>query len=279
MVKGRLTILADNVVAGKVDSLGEHGFSAFIEIDQEHYLFDTGRGGTIVHNATAYGKNLGTVNKIIISHGHPDHTGGLPAVLRFHDQIDVLGHPDIFLNRFRKEKDGAQKYNGIPFARGHLEKLGAHFVFNKDFVEVGKGVYMSGEIPRETDFESGDMGSRYGIRDGKVHPEIVLDDQCLVIQTDRGILMLLGCAHSGVINTINHVIRKTETDKIWGIIGGTHLGFLGEDQLEKTIRSLRSYHIDHFIPAHCTGIAASIRLSREFEGIVHLSRVGMVFDF
>ena len=275
---GKLTILADNLVVGKVESLGEHGFSVYIETDTENYLFDTGKGKTLVHNAIVWKKDLAALNKIIISHGHADHTGGLPEVLRFYNQIDVLGHPDIFLNRFRKEA-GSEKYGGIPFTRGYLEKLGARFVLNTEYTELQKGCYLTGEIPRETDFEAGDLGNRYGVRDGAVVPEIVLDDQSLIITTQGGILIVLGCAHAGIINIINHAIKMTGIDKVFAIIGGTHLGFSGQEQLEKTIEALKTYRIEQLIAGHCTGIAAAVRLSHEFEKQFRFCHVGMGLEF
>lgn len=278
-LKGRLIILADNTVAGKNETLGEHGFSVYLETDRGNYLFDTGKGKTIVHNAVVCNKGLKALNKIIISHGHADHTGGLPEVLRFHDRIEVLGHHDIFLNRFRKDKNGSEKYGGIPYTKGYLEKMGAHFVLNKDFVEFENGMYLSGEIPRKTEFELGDLYDRYGIRDGKVVKEVVLDDQSLIIATKGGILLILGCAHSGLINIINHAIKMTGEDTIFGIIGGTHLGFSGEMQLDKTVQALRAYQIGHLMPSHCTGFEVAVRLRYEFKKIYRLSHVGAVFEF
>jgi 7,8-dihydropterin-6-yl-methyl-4-(beta-D-ribofuranosyl)aminobenzene 5'-phosphate synthase len=112
-----------------------------------------------------------------------------------------------------------------------------------------------------------------------VAPEIILDDQSLIIETERGILIILGCAHSGIVNIINHSIKMTEMDTIVGIIGGTHLDFSGEVQLEKTIQALKAFHIEYFIPAHCTGVTASLRLASEFKNVFTFSYVGKTFDF
>jgi 7,8-dihydropterin-6-yl-methyl-4-(beta-D-ribofuranosyl)aminobenzene 5'-phosphate synthase len=278
-VRGRLTVLSDNLVGGREESLGEHGFSIYVETEKGNLLFDTGRGRTIVHNAITHGKDLGAISKIVLSHGHPDHTGGLPEALRFHKRIDVLGHPDMFLHRFRREKDGEERYNGIPYTKGYLERLGAHFLLNESPVEVLEGIYLTGSVPRETDFEAGDLGNRFALRDGKVVPEIIQDDQSLIIETARGVLIILGCAHSGLINIINHALRMIEKDKILGIVGGTHLGFSGQEQTEKTIDVLRTFNIEHFIPAHCTGMEVSHRLRCEFGGVFQFCHVGLQFGF
>ena len=278
-LKGRLTILADNVVAGKNESLGEHGFSVYLETEKGNFLFDTGKGKTLVHNAIVFKKDLRALKKIIMSHGHGDHTGGLPEVLRFHHQIDVMGHPDIFLDRFRVDDKGIRQYGGIPYKRGFLEKCGARFVFNEKPVEIEQGLFLTGEVPRQTPFEFGDMDNRFGIRQGEVVPETIPDDQSLVIQTANGILIVLGCAHSGTINVIDHAVRMTGTDRIFGIMGGTHLDFSGDEQLEQTIQALKTYRIAHLIPAHCTGISVAARLHREFPESFQFAHVGKVLEF
>ena len=131
-VTGRVTILTDNVVPGKSDAIGEHGFCAYVETQNGKFLFDTGKGKSVAHNALVYKKDLKTINKIMLSHAHGDHTGGLPDVLRAQGQkpIDVYAHPDIFSWRFRR-KDEKETYGGIPFTKGYLEKMGAHFIFNE----------------------------------------------------------------------------------------------------------------------------------------------------
>ncbi len=278
-VKGNLTILVDNIVPGKSETLGEHGFSVYLETSKGNFLFDTGRGKAIIHNAVECRKDLKRLKKVILSHGHADHTGGLPEVLRFHDQIDVLGHPDIFLNRFRMDGKGNRKYGGIPYTRGYLEKKGARYSFNTESIEIDSGIYLTGEVPRTTEFEGGDIGNRFADRNGEIVPEVISDDQAMAIKTKRGILIVLGCAHSGMINTINHVVQITDVDTIFGIVGGTHLDFSGEAQLEETIEALKTYEIQNLIPAHCTGLSASIRLREQFSNNFQFSCVGKVFHF
>ena len=280
-VKGRVTILTDNVVPGKSEAIGEHGFSAYIETGNGNFLFDTGKGKTVIHNALVLNKDLTAINKIVLSHSHGDHTGGLPDVLRIQGEkkIDVYAHPHIFVYRFR-EQNGKKTYGGIPFTRGYLEKMGARFILNEQYVEIEDGIFLTGEVPRETPFEGGDMANRFVQLDGdKVIPDIIQDDQSMAIHTEKGLMIVLGCAHAGIINTLNHIIKKSGADKIYGIVGGTHIGFSGEVQLSESIKALKSYNIQHLVPSHCTGLAAITRIKQEFEAIFQFSHVGFSIEF
>ena len=134
-MKMKVTVLCENSV-GRLIGSGEHGFSAFIETDQGNYLFDTGSGHSIVSNSLALSKDLRTINKIFLSHGHYDHTGGLPEVLKLKGEVDVHAHPHIFLDRIHvvKENDKETKrFVGIPYKKSYLEFLGANFIFNAQF--------------------------------------------------------------------------------------------------------------------------------------------------
>ncbi|MBI4634529.1 MAG: MBL fold metallo-hydrolase [Deltaproteobacteria bacterium] len=278
--RGSLTILTDNTVPERSNAIAEHGFSAFLETGEGNFLFDTGKGKTVVHNAAILKKDLAGINKIVLSHAHGDHTGGLPDVLPAVSakQVDVFAHPDIFADRFR-EKNDQRTYGGIPFIKGYLEKMGARFVFNNEYREIEEGVFLTGEVPRETSFEGGDMGNRYVIREGKVEPDVILDDQSLVIHVEKGILIVLGCAHAGIVNVINHAIKMSGVDEIYGIIGGTHIGLSGDAQRDKTIEALKNYKIEHLIPAHCTGAEAMCLMRNAFGNIFQFSHVGMTFHF
>jgi 7,8-dihydropterin-6-yl-methyl-4-(beta-D-ribofuranosyl)aminobenzene 5'-phosphate synthase len=278
-MKIRITILCENLV-GRLVGSGEHGFSVFIETDQGNYLFDTGRGQSIVANSLALGKDLRAVQKIFLSHGHYDHTGGLPEVLKLKGRVDVHVHPDVFIDRIHVlQEDGQEKkrFVGLPYKRSYLEFLGAHFLINKEFTEVEKKIFLTGEVPRGTAFEKPDL-RLFAERNGKLGQDALADDQSLVIDTDRGLILILGCAHSGLVNIINHVIGKTGKEKFHAILGGTHLDFLTPAQLEETIGVLKKMEIERMGASHCTGMKAAFRLHQEFGDRFFYGCVGSVLE-
>lgn len=275
----KITIICENTVGRRV-GLGEHGFSVLIETDRGNYLFDTGRGASVVRNSLELNKDLRTINKIFLSHGHYDHTGGLPEVLILRGKVDVHCHPHVFLDRvhlFEENGKETKRFVGIPFKRSYLESLGANFIVNKDFSEIEKGVFLTGEVPRKTSFEKLDPKLFTEI-DGKTDPDVFLDDQSLVLDTKRGLLVILGCAHSGVINILNHVIKKTGKDRFYAIIGGTHLDFLAPEQLEESIKALRKMQIERIGASHCTGMKGAFRLHQEFGDRFFYGHVGSTLD-
>jgi 7,8-dihydropterin-6-yl-methyl-4-(beta-D-ribofuranosyl)aminobenzene 5'-phosphate synthase len=275
----KITIICENTVGRRV-GLGEHGFSVLIETDRGNYLFDTGRGASVVRNFLELNKDLRTINKIFLSHGHYDHTGGLPEVLILRGKVDVHCHPHVFLDRvhlFEENGKETKRFVGIPFKRSYLESLGANFIVNKDFSEIEKGVFLTGEVPRKTSFEKLDPKLFTEI-DGKTDPDVFLDDQSLVLDTKRGLLVILGCAHSGVINILNHVIKKTGKDRFYAIIGGTHLDFLAPEQLEESIKALRKMQIERIGASHCTGMKGAFRLHQEFGDRFFYGHVGSTLD-
>lgn len=278
-VSGKVTILTDNTAPVRSELLAEHGFCAYLETSEGNYLFDTGRGRTFVHNANLCRKDLSAIRAVILSHGHGDHTGGLPEVLNYPSEVPVWAHPDIFLERFRLDKKGRKKYSGIPFCRGYLEKKGAVFNFNSEPAELAPGIQLTGAIPRLTEFETGDMKNRFAERDGETVADTIADDQSLIVNTHQGILIVLGCAHAGIINVIRQAVKLTGINRVYAIVGGTHLDFVENSQVEKTIEALRGYSIEHLIPSHCTGCRVTARLSREFENSFQFSHVGLALAF
>ncbi|MBN1322791.1 MAG: MBL fold metallo-hydrolase [Methanotrichaceae archaeon] len=269
----RLVTISENSVMPKGGLLGEHGLSIYIEWDGFKLLFDTGQGRSAAHNASALGLDLcGT--PIALSHGHYDHTGGLASLLKMTGPVDVFGHPDIFAAKYRR--DGS--FIGIPWTREYLESAGAFFALSKDPRELAPGIWLSGEIPRLEACEEplGELMARSD--DGTIARDPFHDDQALILETSNGLLVVLGCAHSGLINTIEHARRITGEDRLYGVIGGTHLAMADEDRLERTFEALQSMRPTLLAPCHCTGPEASCTLRQRFKDQFVFNQAGLTLE-
>jgi len=276
----RLTVVCENGAGPVPGILGEHGLSVLIEHEGTTLLFDTGQGKSILNNLECLKKNPGSLGAIALSHGHYDHTGGLKQVLQHCGKVDVFCHPGVFSERFAAiTTDGCTTYRsaGIPFQRAELEDLGGRFVFNTAWSEIKPGVYLCGEVPRETGFEKDDRRLVVRANGGYVQ-DTIADDQCLVLESAQGLVVILGCAHSGLINTLKHIISQFPGKSIHTIIGGTHMGFLDEAQVEETIKHLHSIAFERIGVCHCTGLAPAMRLMQAFGKRFFFAQAGTVFE-
>ena len=274
----KITILCENSVGVPFGVIGEHGFACYIETAKGNYLFDTGQGFGIVQNSLILKKNLSKIDGIIISHGHYDHTGGLDKVLAITGKKNIYAHPDIFIKRFW-EKENTSKFIGIPFRKSYLESIGANFKFNTDLVEIEKGLFLTGEIPRLNEFEKGDL-NMYAIdkEQNKIKPDPIKDDLSLIIDTPKGLIIVLGCAHAGMINIINYAIEKLNKNKIYAIIGGTHLGFSSDIQFEETLNVIDKYKIELLGVSHCTGLPKASLLHSKLKNRFFFGSVGATLE-
>ncbi|MFP3909457.1 MAG: MBL fold metallo-hydrolase [Archaeoglobaceae archaeon] len=246
----RIYILSDNKVIEHrpKDLMAEWGFAALVEFNHEFILFDTGKR-VVNHNAQLMRAPLDKVNKIVISHGHYDHTTGLPEILRILD-AELYLHPHAWLPRYVKEE-----YIGMPYKKEEIESL-ASIVEHEEPVEVVKNLWGLGEIPRK--HEGGKLDSYMVMNGRKVHDEI-LDDQALAMKTQEGVVLLLGCCHAGLKNTVEYA-EEVVGDEVRRIIGGMHFISLNDKEIEEGGKWLDN-KIDFVAPCHCTGFKAEAILS------------------
>jgi 7,8-dihydropterin-6-yl-methyl-4-(beta-D-ribofuranosyl)aminobenzene 5'-phosphate synthase len=263
------------------------------------YLFDTGvsKNG-VVHNADIFGIDFNQIDGIILSHGHFDHFTGLVNILkrisarqRPTAHLDVFAHPDAFLRRWEIYPDG--KRAKMPFLdERQLKQLGVKIYKNTGITflpnEYSPSLLITGQIPRKASFEKG-YPFQYAENTHEDHKKnltpdpLVKDDQAIVINVkNKGIVILTGCGHAGVINTINYAKKITGVDKIYAVIGGFHLpadGGIYEEAIDSTLEELQKADPEYIVPCHCTGWKATNKIIDLMPEKFIQSSVGTLFTF
>jgi len=259
----KITTLSENT-ASFAGLLAEHGLSVLVETDEVNVLLDTGLSISVANNVEALGVDLKKVDKIVISHGHHDHTGGLRDVLRkMRKKVDVIGHPDIMASKYAKREGFPAGYIGIPFDRRELEHLGGNFVLTPEPVQISENITTSGEVPMKTGYEDIDPFLKE-MKGDELVPDKLLDDRALFIKTDKGLVVILGCAHRGIINTLYHAQELTGEQRIEMVIGGCHLMGSSEERVWLTIAALKELGVHKIGVSHCTSLPAAAMMAHEF---------------
>ena len=260
-MKIQITTLSENTA--NIGFLAEWGLSILIEADGLKVLFDTGLSFSAGHNAQLLKFDLSTVDRIVLSHGHADHSGGLREVLTRAGQKEVIAHPAVWEKKYVQRRGERERYAGIPFAREELEALGASFILAREPVKLSANIMTTGEIPMVTDYEAVDT-DLYIKEGGRKRPDSLADDLALIIDAEFGLVVILGCAHRGIVNTLRHAQKLTGKELVYAAIGGTHLFRASEERLAKTAAALREMGVQKLGVSHCTGFAASVYLAQEF---------------
>jgi len=275
-----ITILCDNSIS-KSGFIGEHGFSALIERGREKYLFDTGPGMSLPINLKALDKDLHGLKKVFLSHGHYDHTGGLKWVLEETGNIEVVAHPAIFSRHlhFDPQKPlDPPRYIGSPFTQEALENMGATFTFLDHTEKTDPGLWFLSGIDRDPAKLPAD--TRLVLQQGdRLVPDPLIDDASLLLETDTSPVLMLGCAHTGILNILDYVQNTMHISKLRAILGGTHLMFYGPEVLNQAMKRFEDFALDLIAVSHCTGMRAAIQLANHFGDRFNLASAGTAFDF
>jgi 7,8-dihydropterin-6-yl-methyl-4-(beta-D-ribofuranosyl)aminobenzene 5'-phosphate synthase len=266
--------------------LAEHGFSCLLKVykgAEEHVvLMDAGGSSTcLFHNASLLNVDLGKVEAVVLSHGHFDHFGGLTDFLnKVAREIPVILHPDAFLERRFNIPNIGVRYQGM-LDEAALKKTGAVLHKVKQASTLASDlILISGEVRRVTDFEKGFPWAEAKINDNWV-VDPFHDDQGVAVKVKgRGLVILGGCSHAGIINTVKHVQAVSQTSKVHAILGGFHLtGPIFEPIIGPTIEEVKKIGPDFVMPMHCTGWQAINQFAKEMPQQFVLTTVGTTYVF
>ena len=259
----RVTCLVDNTAQLSSGLWAEHGSAYLVETAEAKVLFDTGQSGEVLaHNLTVLDKDLSDLSSIVLSHGHYDHTGGLERVLSMCEGAEVVAHPAVFDDRIARDKSGGEKTVGMSLSRQSLSSR-CHLRLTADQFEVAPGIFTTGQVPRDAGPEPRDP--RLQVRDGdRTVVDPLLDDLSLILDTGSGLVVLLGCCHAGLINTLEHITTKF-AGEILAIVGGTHLAGTEDEVLRETVSAVRErFGVQSVYVGHCSGFRALLAFADVF---------------
>jgi 7,8-dihydropterin-6-yl-methyl-4-(beta-D-ribofuranosyl)aminobenzene 5'-phosphate synthase len=268
----RVTVLVENHSA-RADVGAEHGLAVLIERGGEAVLLDTGASDLLVKNARVLGADLSAVRSIALSHGHYDHSGGLAAALEaVHPQARVCAHPAALGRKYAVRP-------GKP-----VSEIGVKLLPDNDRLdtttgaqELLPGVLWLGQIPRTTEYE--DTGGPFFLDPTGKTPDQLLDDTSLLISTPAGPVLISGCAHAGIVNTVRHAAGHVGARRFAAVLGGMHLGGASEQRVAQTITDLGEFEIEMLGPMHCTGEAATCAFRDAYGERCREPHAGSVLEF
>ena len=279
-----ITTLMDDYAGYETSFYAQHGISLLIDIYSnqvyKRILLDVSQEGKpILRNMDIMGIKPESIDAIFLTHCHYDHTKGLVEMLKaIGKEIPVIGHPGIFrdnyvLDPFLKNI-GITEENGIKA----IKEAGGQLFLTKDTFEIMPGVFSTGEVENSTNFETRGI-SAYNLEDGHLKADNMIDDLSIVVNVkDKGLVIITGCSHAGIINIIKHARKITGIEKIAAVIGGFHLIEAADERIEKTVDALDRMDIDLVVPGHCTGLKASAEIAKRLGNRFSQLHVGKTID-
>lgn len=275
-------LLEDKVFRGGLK--GEHGLSMFIQLDNENsgkrkILFDTGQSGIFADNAEYLGIKLNEVDSLILSHNHYDHTGGVERFLRLNDSAAVYGHEQAFRASYSRADEG-KKIRSIGFPEEGLKLLSnfkKRIIKNRNSYRINESLLLTGTVPRKNSYEKVET-TIFADKECKHHDEIP-DDQSLIISSSEEMLIVLGCCHSGIVNTIDYAKKLMPDKSLKAVIGGMHLVASKDNRINAMLNYLRKIDNLEIYHGHCTGLKAGCILNESFPTRAHFIAVGETYKF
>ena len=271
----KVYVLADDYAGYNSVFWSQHGVSFLVEVEFERtkrrILFDTASyAEPILHNMKLLKIDPKIIDMIVLSHSHFDHTGGLLGIMKeINKETPIFAHPSIFKVSFTAEPEFI--YAGIPPLRGgtkdQIEKLGGIWVLSRDPIRLTPGAFTLGEIEKEekADFEKKAATGLYRLEEGRVVLDEVEDEIGLGIVTEKGLIVIIGCSHPGIVSMAQKAVKISGVNKVHAIIGGLHLINASDKRIQTTAKTLKSIGVEKIYAGHCTGLKAEATLQKEFK--------------
>jgi 7,8-dihydropterin-6-yl-methyl-4-(beta-D-ribofuranosyl)aminobenzene 5'-phosphate synthase len=269
--KLKITILS-TMLADK--GIGEWGFAALVEADAHRVLVDTGaRPNTVLENARELGVDLSDVKEVVLTHNHSDHVGGLLTLRRTFMKKNPsalsLAHVARGIFYSRPSKQGED--NPMLAIKKEYEAMGGHFVEHEQSTELFPGAWLTGPVPRVYPERNWSVTGKVQTPSGLVE-DTIPEDQSLVLNTSQGLIVVSGCGHAGIVNTLTFAGKQFPDLPVYALIGGFHLFPASDTQLDWTADKLKEFKASYLIGAHCTGIESVYRI-RQRLGLSRQSAV------
>lgn len=261
----RVQVLSTMLVGDSNKGIGEWGFAAIVEVDGQRILFDTGaRPDTVLKNVKEMGIDLAGVKDVILSHNHSDHTNGLMTLRREFAKTNptALSRAHVGKGIFWNRPNTSGDSNVMVKIKPEYEATGGQFVEHAEPKEILPGVWLTGPVPRTYPEKNWGGTGRMKSPDGLVE-DTLPEDMSLVFVTDKGLVLLSGCGHAGIINTLEYARKAIKPAPVYAAIGGFHLFALNDEKLGWTGSKLKEFGLKNFLGAHCTGIEAVYRIRQQ----------------
>jgi 7,8-dihydropterin-6-yl-methyl-4-(beta-D-ribofuranosyl)aminobenzene 5'-phosphate synthase len=282
----KIVVLAEDSVQYESPLLGQHGISFLLEARKgdlcRRVLVDVGQNpSALLYNMNRLGIQPSVIDALFLTHCHYDHTQGTVEVLKAVGKkgLPVVAHPDTFRPHFIK--DPYLRHVGVmpEDSRTNIEAAGGLLLLTTDPFPFLPGMITTGEVRRQTEFEEVGI-ALFTLAEGRMVQDRMMDDISLVaLIRDKGLVIVTGCSHAGIVNIVKHSVELTGEKRITAVLGGFHLLAASEERILKTAEALSQFDIHLIAAGHCTGFKAQAALYHTFEDRFKLLQTGMMFDF